>query len=75
MAENMYRALWAWIICVVVTVVVSYVTRPKPESELHGLVYGATEIPSDGDLPLIHRPIFWAGVVLAIFIAVNIIFW
>jgi solute:Na+ symporter, SSS family len=75
MAENMYRALWAWIICVVVTVAVSYVTRPKPESELHGLVYGATEIPSEGNLPLIHRPIFWAGVVLAIFIVLNIILW
>jgi solute:Na+ symporter, SSS family len=75
MAENMYRALWAWIICVVVTVVVSYATRPKPVSELHGLVYGATEIPSEGNLPLIHRPMFWAGVVLAIFIVLNIIFW
>ena len=41
MAENMYRALWSWIICVVVTVVVSLVTTPKPEAELVGLVYGA----------------------------------
>src|SRR5271154_3144619 len=38
MAENMYRALWSWIICVVVTVVVSMITKPKPESELVGLV-------------------------------------
>jgi SSS family solute:Na+ symporter len=34
MAENMFRALWSWIICVIVTVVVSLMTRPKPESEL-----------------------------------------
>jgi SSS family solute:Na+ symporter len=54
---------------------VSYATRPKPESELRGLVYGATEIPSEGNLPLIHRPIFWAAVVLVIFIILNIIFW
>ena len=46
------RALWSWIICVIVTVVVSLVTRPKPESELTGLVYGCTEIPSEGHLPL-----------------------
>src|ERR1700716_2703726 len=31
MAENMYRALWSWIVCVVVTVAVSLVTRPKAE--------------------------------------------
>ena len=32
MAENMYRGLWSWIICVVVTVVVSLLTKPKPEA-------------------------------------------
>src|ERR1041384_1673019 len=37
MAENMYRALWSWIICVAVTVVMSYLTRPKPLAELAGL--------------------------------------
>ena len=75
MAENMYRALWSWLICVGVTVIVSYMTKPKAEAELNGLVRGCTEIPSDGDLPLIKRPIFWAGVVLVIFIILNIIFW
>lgn len=75
MAENMYRALWSWIICVIVTVVVSLMTKPKPEAELTGLVYGATEIPSEGHLPLYQRPIFWAGVVSVIFVILNIIFW
>ena len=32
LAENMYHALWSCIICVVVTVVVSLVTKPKPEA-------------------------------------------
>jgi len=75
MAENLYRALWSWLICVIVTVVVSYLSRPKPETELVGLVRGCTEIPSDGDLPLLKRPIFWAGVVFAGLIALNVIFW
>src|SRR6185503_1501223 len=75
MAENMYRALWSWIVCVVVTVVVSLVTRPKPVEELNGLVYGATEIPSEGHLPLYQRPIFWAVVVALVFAVLNIIFW
>src|SRR5713226_3887252 len=47
MAENMYRGLWSWLICVTVTVVVSYMTEPKPVEELKGLVYGATELPSE----------------------------
>jgi SSS family solute:Na+ symporter len=75
MAENMYRALWSWVICVLVTVVVSLLTKPKPDNELEGLVYGLTKIPSEGHYPLYKRSIFWAGIVCAIFIAVNIIFW
>jgi SSS family solute:Na+ symporter len=75
MAENMYRALWSWIICVTVTVVVSYMSRPKPEAELVGLVYGCTEIPNEDNLPLYQRPIFWAVVVALVLVALNIVFW
>jgi SSS family solute:Na+ symporter len=75
MAENMYRALWSWIVCVVVTVVVSLVTRPKPVEELNGLVYGVTEIPTEGQVALYHRPLFWAAVVAVVFFILNIIFW
>jgi solute:Na+ symporter, SSS family len=75
MAENMYRGLWSWIICVVVTVAVSMLTKPKPESELKGLVYGATDIPSEAQVPLYQRPAFWAAVVAIVFAVLNIIFW
>jgi len=75
MAENMYRALWSWIVCVLVTVVVSYLTRPKPVEELTGLVYGYTKLPSESDVPLYQRPIFWAGVIAIAFVILNIIFW
>ena len=75
MAENMFRALWSGLICVTVTVVVSLLTKPKPESELAGLVYGCTKIPSEGNLPVYKRPIFWAGVVAVVFVAIQIIFW
>jgi SSS family solute:Na+ symporter len=60
---------------VVVTVAVSMVTKPKPESELVGLVYGATEIPSEAEVPLYQKPVFWAVIVTIVFIALNIIFW
>jgi SSS family solute:Na+ symporter len=75
MAVNMFRALWAWVACVSVTVLVSLVTRPKPAEELVGLVYGYTRIPSEGDMPIYQRPIFWAGVVGVVFVILNIIFW
>jgi SSS family solute:Na+ symporter len=75
MAENMYRALWSCLACAIVTVVVSLVTRPKPDSELVGLVRGVTEIPSEAHMPLVERPIFWAGVVFVVFILLNILFW
>jgi solute:Na+ symporter, SSS family len=75
MAENMYRALWSWIICVAVTVVVSYMTTPKPDAELVGLVYGCTEIPREDSVPLIQRPLFWASVITVAFIALNVYFW
>jgi SSS family solute:Na+ symporter len=75
MAENMYRALWSWIVCVVVTVVVSMLTEPKPDSELVGLVYGVTPIPHEGDIPLWERPLFWGSIVFVVFVAFNIWVW
>ena len=75
MAENMYRALWSWLVCVLVTIVVSLLTKPKPDSELKGLVYGVTEIPSESYVTVLHRPWFWAAVVGVLFVAVNIAFW
>ena len=75
MAENLYRALWSWIICVLVTVVVSMFTARKPPAELKNLVYGYAEISNDKEVPLYERPIFW-GVGVAIFFAVlQWIFW
>ena len=75
MAENMYRALWSWIICVVVTVVVSLLTKPIPEEQLQGLVYGCTKLPSEGHLRWHQRPIFWAAVVAVVFVVLQILFW
>lgn len=74
MAENMYRALWSWIVCVVVTVVVSYATRPMEESQLAGLVYGATTMPHEEPVAIYKRPMFWAVIVTIVFIVLNIIF-
>jgi len=75
MAENMYRALWSCLTCAIVTVLVSLLTTPKPEAELKGLVYGATDIPAETYVSTFHRPWFWAAVVGVVFVVLNIIFW
>jgi SSS family solute:Na+ symporter len=75
MAEDMYRALWSWLICVIVTVAVSLATQPKPASQLKGLVYGLTDVPTEGHGSLLQKPIFWAGVAIALLIALQWIFW
>ena len=71
----MYQALWSFIACVLVTVIVSLATKPIPDSQLTDFVYGLTEIPSVGKLPMSQKPIFWAGVVTIVFVLLNIIFW
>jgi len=75
MAENLYRALWSLTICMVVTVVVSLFTEPKPLNELSGLVYGCTDTPSEGDMPFWKRPWFWGLGVGIVFAILQWIFW
>lgn len=75
MAEDMYRALWCWILCVLVTVVVSLSTKAQPIAELTGLVYGATDIPHEERASMFHKPAFWAVIVAVVLIGLNIYFW
>jgi SSS family solute:Na+ symporter len=75
MAENIYRAMWAWTVCVVVTVIVSYATTPRPVAELDGLVYGISPLPEEHDDHWWQKPIVWAIAVGVVFVALNIVFW
>jgi SSS family solute:Na+ symporter len=75
MAENLYRFIWSWLVCVIVTILVSLVTRAKPDSELHNLVYGLALIPSAEAVPFYRRPIFAAALVALVFVVLNVIFW
>jgi SSS family solute:Na+ symporter len=75
MAENLYRFIWSWLVCVLVTILVSLATKPKPASELQGLVYGFGSLPSEEDVPMYRRPIFAAGLVAIVFVCLNLIFW
>ena len=73
--QNVWTAVWTFLATVGVTVGVSFVTRPKPASELKNLVFGETQIPSAAHLPLLKRPVLWGGVLLLLSIVLNIIFW
>ncbi|HUA97177.1 MAG TPA: sodium:solute symporter family protein [Terracidiphilus sp.] len=75
MAENLYRALWSLLICLVVTVVVSLFTNPKPREELTGLVWGYTEFPKSEPMPYWKTPLFWAVGVAILFGILQWIFW
>jgi SSS family solute:Na+ symporter len=75
MAEDLYRALWSWLICVGVTVVVSLFTTPKPAADLQNLVLGYTTLPSERDVPFYQRPIFWGVGVGIVFAVLQYIFW
>src|SRR5579872_7253129 len=67
-AQNMFRALWCCLICIIVTFVVSMLTRPKPDSELKDVVYGLTPIPKAESVGWWQSPYFWGAAVFVIFI-------
>ena len=75
MAQNFWIAIFAWSTCFTVTMAISLATRPKAEKELHGLVYGLTDLPSDAHEPWHRRPAVLALIVGVALIAFNVIFW
>ncbi len=75
LAQDMYQSLWSCVTCVVVTVLVTMVTKPRPDAELKGLVYSLTEVAHEEKVSLLHRPVFWGGVAIALLVVLQIIFW
>jgi solute:Na+ symporter, SSS family len=74
-------ALAAFAVDIVVSVIVSLATQPKPDSELRGLVWSLTtreELRGEeqpGDRAWYRRPLVLGTAVLAITLALNIVFW
>jgi SSS family solute:Na+ symporter len=69
----------AFVVDIVLSVVVSLVTKPKPASELKGLVYSETPRedlvdPNEASMPWYQRTLPLAGVALAMVIVLNIAF-
>ncbi len=70
----------AFVVDIIVSVVVTFVTESRPESELRGLVYSLTpksdfHDPNEGVLPWYQQPNKLALISLIMVLALNIIFW
>jgi SSS family solute:Na+ symporter len=76
MAGNFWRAALSWLVCFVATILISFFTKPKPESELKGLVWG---MPAADDAAMVEpwykRPVVLGVIVLLLTLACNFIFW
>jgi len=75
MAANFWRAWWAWLICFVLTIVISFFTKKRPKEELIGLVKGLTKETVDLQVKFYRRPVFYAILSMAVLIILNIYFW
>jgi solute:Na+ symporter, SSS family len=75
MAQNFWTAICAWTTCFLVTILVSLLTRPRPDSELAGLVYALTDRPEDHGLAWYQKPSVLAAVVIIVLLLLNWIFW
>ena len=74
MAGNLWRAIWAWLTCFVMTVLVSLVTRRKPTEELEGLVYGLTERRRGVETRWWKKPGVLGVTALALALVLNLVF-
>ncbi|MCW5980701.1 MAG: sodium:solute symporter family protein [Bryobacteraceae bacterium] len=75
MAQNFWIAIMAWSACFVTTIAISLITRPRPQQELQGLVYGVTKIPHEGGVPWYMRPAPLSVAAGIVCILLNLIFW
>lgn len=75
MAQNFWTAIFAWTTCFLLTIVISMITRPRPDEELKGLVWSLTPKPKDEGLAWYQKPATLALVVTGLLIVLNIVFW
>ncbi len=76
MAQNFWTAIWAWTVCFVATIVISYLTkRTKTDEDLTGLVYSLTPRPKEEHLPWWKTPEGFGVAVLVLAVVLNVLFW
>jgi SSS family solute:Na+ symporter len=64
----------AWVVCFIMTIVISLFTKPKEEKELVGLVYSLTEKPKETETAFYKRPVPLAIAMIILGIILNLIF-
>ncbi|HET7564795.1 MAG TPA: sodium:solute symporter family protein [Gemmatimonadaceae bacterium] len=74
LAQTFWTAIVAFVTCLVVTVIVSLLTRPRPTEDLYGLVWSLTPRQHDAAEPWYKRPVTLAIIVLSLTLALNLIF-
>jgi SSS family solute:Na+ symporter len=74
LGQTFWTAISAFATCLVVSIVVSLLTRPRAYDELRGLVYSLTPQPEEPDTAWYKRPATLAVAVLALTIILNVIF-
>ena len=74
MAQNFWTAIFAFSINIVVTVLISLATEPRPEPELVGLVYSLTPKPVETHLSWYQKPATLAIAVLVMLVILNLVF-
>ena len=74
MAQTFWTAITAWTTCMVVTIIISLMTRPRPDEELRGLVYALTPRQTDTEHSFWRRPVTLGVIVLVMTLALNFVF-
>jgi SSS family solute:Na+ symporter len=70
-----FNIAWiSFVVCFVITVLISLFTKPKPENELVGLVYSLTPRQRDSNRVWYKNPLWLGIIVAAITLILNIIF-
>jgi hypothetical protein len=74
LSMGFWTAICSFSACTAVTLAVTFVTRPRPDAELAGLVYSLTPKPDEGSLARWRRPAVLAAFVLVLTVLLNLIF-
>ena len=74
MAQNFWTAIFSFGINLIVTIVVSLMTRPRPEAELVGLVYSLTPRPVEHETNWYQKPAWLAAGVGVLVVLLNLVF-
>jgi solute:Na+ symporter, SSS family len=77
MAQSFWTAIYAFVVCLIVSVIVSLVTKQlKTKDDLTGLVYSLTPRTKDEPgIPWYDKPVTLAIIVGAISIVITVLIW